>query len=337
MAHFPKPFFRQTRNLWYVQVQGKQINLGSDREQAFQRYHELMQTPLESSVSVTSNGILVVQVLDVFLEWCQKNKAPRTYDWYRDYLQSFVRSLDQHLTIDKLKPFHVLRWLDSHPSWATSRRGAIISIQRALNWAARMGYIDTNPVRYMEKPPQGRREQIISFIEYQQMLDATSEESFRDLLTTCWEVGPRPQEICTVQAEYYDQNSNRWIFPTQQSKGKKSQRVVYLTDTATAICERLCARWPKGAIYRNSEGNPWTSDAIRCGFKRLRDKLGVKYSIYAFRHTWCTRALSSGNLDAVTVSVLMGHRDTQMISRHYAHLTQRTDHLRASVRKAISA
>lgn len=38
MPHFPKPFFRQNRGLWYVQVRGKQHNLGpesSGRQLAF--------------------------------------------------------------------------------------------------------------------------------------------------------------------------------------------------------------------------------------------------------------------------------------------------------------
>src|SRR5271170_2553776 len=43
MAHFPKPFFRPARALWYVQIDGKQINLGSDKAAAFKAYHGLMQ------------------------------------------------------------------------------------------------------------------------------------------------------------------------------------------------------------------------------------------------------------------------------------------------------
>ena len=47
--------------------------------------------------------------------------------------------------------------------------------------------------------------------------------------------------------------------------------------------------------------------------------------------------LQSGQLDAATVSVLMGHRDTTMISRHYSHLAQRLGHLRDAARKARGA
>ena len=42
MARFPKPFFKKARGVWYVEIRRKQINLGSDREVAFRRYHELM-------------------------------------------------------------------------------------------------------------------------------------------------------------------------------------------------------------------------------------------------------------------------------------------------------
>ena len=41
MPHYPKPFFRESRQLWYVQLNGRQINLGPNRDAAFTRYHDL--------------------------------------------------------------------------------------------------------------------------------------------------------------------------------------------------------------------------------------------------------------------------------------------------------
>ena len=40
--HIPTPFFRKSRSRWYVQINGRQINLGPDKEEAFRRYHQLM-------------------------------------------------------------------------------------------------------------------------------------------------------------------------------------------------------------------------------------------------------------------------------------------------------
>ena len=36
MTKFPKPFYRADRGLWYVQLDGKQIKLGPDRDNAFE-------------------------------------------------------------------------------------------------------------------------------------------------------------------------------------------------------------------------------------------------------------------------------------------------------------
>jgi hypothetical protein len=39
MPKFPEPFFRTAWKAWFVQVAGKQVNLGPDRE-ALRRYHQ---------------------------------------------------------------------------------------------------------------------------------------------------------------------------------------------------------------------------------------------------------------------------------------------------------
>ena len=48
MPHYPKPFYRKPRRRWYVEIDGKQINLGPDRGEAFRTYHELMASPSRS-------------------------------------------------------------------------------------------------------------------------------------------------------------------------------------------------------------------------------------------------------------------------------------------------
>ena len=52
-----------------------------------------------------------------------------------------------------------------------------------------------------------------------------------------------------------------------------------------------------------------------------------------FRHSFCHRLLKSG-VDALTVSVLMGHADPSMIAKVYSHLSQAPQYLRDALRKA---
>ena len=133
MPHFPKPFFRKELNRWAVQLDGKQINLGPDKEAAFHRYHELMAARSAGPAAVPDrNGKPVVAaILDAYLDWlghrCKEgSKARRTYEWCATFIQSFLDSLPcpGTFTADQLGPAHVYRWVDDHPGWKRSKRAA---------------------------------------------------------------------------------------------------------------------------------------------------------------------------------------------------------------------
>ena len=71
---------------------------------------------------------------------------------------------------------------------------------------------------------------------------------------------------------------------------------------------------------------------MNCWFIRLQKKLGVKYCLTSFRHSFTHRMLRNG-VDALTVSILMGHADTTMVAKVYSHLTQASDYLLAALQK----
>jgi hypothetical protein len=113
-AHFPKPFFRTARNAWYVQLDGKQISLGPDRELAFRSYHELMAKPREIPPPSPVTVEHVAVVVDAFLEFVHRHRSTDTYRWYKDRLQIFLNTIPPDLTLTQLKPFHVQRWIDAY-------------------------------------------------------------------------------------------------------------------------------------------------------------------------------------------------------------------------------
>lgn len=75
--------------------------------------------------------------------------------------------------------------------------------------------------------------------------------------------------------------------------------------------------------------------------KRTKLRYGIcaayatKYSLYALRHSWATRALQSG-LDALTVAVLMGHNDPSTLSRVYQHLAHNPEHMSKQAQIALN-
>lgn len=334
MARFRKPFFRPARGLWYVWHGGKQINLGSEKDAAFAAFHELKSKPESQPVTAAEAAKLVVVIVDQFLDWCEKNRAPDTYRWYKDRINSFCKSIDATLTVEQLKPHQVQKWVDSQTGLAPgSRRNCITAMKRAMKWAEELGYIDRSPLRHMKKPAAGRREQVVTTQQYQAVLDRTADQEFKDLVTVTWETGCRPQESLRVEARHVDLVGGRWMFPASESKGKHMPRVIYLTPKALEITKRLMEKYSTGAIFRNTDGRAWTPYATNCRFKRAKKKVGVKVSLYALRHTWINRMLLNG-VDAFTVATLAGHSDPSMLAKHYAHLSQAPGYLAQQAMRA---
>ncbi len=122
MPHRPEPFYRAPRRLWYVQLDGKQINLGREDNPRkdgdgqpvpcaaiVTRFHELMADrgknapPPEATVDST----LAVVVIDQFLDWVQRHKSERTYEWYLRHCEAFAKAVPSTLAVAKVKPFHL--------------------------------------------------------------------------------------------------------------------------------------------------------------------------------------------------------------------------------------
>lgn len=66
---------------------------------------------------------------------------------------------------------------------------------------------------------------------------------------------------------------------------------------------------------------------------RQAEQLAPKYSLYLLRHSWATHALERG-VDALTVAVLMGHRDPSTLAKVYQHLAHNPEYLLEQARRA---
>lgn len=388
MARRAKPWFWKQRRCWYVTIDGTRHNLGADRKRAWDRFHDLMRQPKGRQVASES----VIALIDRFLEWTQGKRSPHTYEWYRYRLQRFAGRYPD-LLVTELRPFHVEEWVDSYPSLSkTSRRNYIRSIKRCLRWSKQLGYIDLNPIAELEAPAADRRETFVPEDEYSHLLDEIPDDNFRDLVIVTWETGCRPQESLRVEGRHVELARKRWVFPTQDAKGKRRPRIVYLTDTALEITRRLLKLNPTGKLFRNSRGEPWTKNAANCAFDRVQARMGrsemtrqeidvtddeidglvpllkptrrikglvvqkseanlrnearrklrkrlairmvPRYSLYAIRHSWATRALRAG-LDSLTVAILMGHSDPSTLARVYQHISHDPEHMLGQAQRVV--
>ena len=67
MARRPKPWFRKSRQAWFVTLDGVQHNLGPDKKEAYDRFCQLMRHPRQRRVSSQS----LAAIIDEFLDWVQ--------------------------------------------------------------------------------------------------------------------------------------------------------------------------------------------------------------------------------------------------------------------------
>jgi integrase len=219
----------------------------------------------------------VATLLDLYLDWCEEHRAAETFEWYRWRLQEFKNNIGCELRVCDIQPFHLDDWLAAHPEWSSgTKHGMARAVMRTFRWAYRAGRISANPIADYEKPRPGKRTVVISPAQFEEILAAVPSQQFRDLLEVTWETACRPQESLAVEARHVDLAHSRWIFPPDEAKGEQWPRIVYLTERALEITRRLAAEYPAGPLFRNSDGVPWTTDAVNCGWIRVQVNLGRK-------------------------------------------------------------
>lgn len=366
---FPKPWCRKNRG-WYVTLDGEQIPLGKERAEAMAAYHKLMQEPRqERKVSSLSVAVLI----DRFLDHVEKNLASDTYVWYQSRLQCFV-SRYPDLFLKDLKPFHVQEWIDDIDQSAGTKRNYARSIQRCLAWCEEMGHIERSPIAKFKKPGGGKRDKIISPVEYETILSFVRNDAFRDLLIVTWETGCRPQESLIVEARHVDIERCRWFIPKDEAKGRQHDRCVYLNDRALEITRKLMLAHPDGKLFRNSDGSDWTTDSVNCAFVLLQGRLGKRHvetqkttrkrvskdqkaahlaelarqrkernrlarkhgEKYCLYHFRHTwmNRLLTSGVDSLTVAILAGHVDASTLATTYQHLSQNSVFLLEQAKRA---
>jgi hypothetical protein len=151
----PKPFFRKFTKSWYVEIRGKQINLGRDKKQAWAKYHQLIASPEE----LDSHTTTVVGLFELYLEWVKPNRSKATYEAACRYLTSFAKTIPRSLVVARLEPFHITAWMSQSPTWGpTTKNDAISHVQRAFHWAVNQRMLVRLPLPKLEDKPRHHKQ-----------------------------------------------------------------------------------------------------------------------------------------------------------------------------------
>lgn len=345
-----KPFYKKSHKCWYVadQKTKRAIRLDPDEAKAYELWRRL----LDASAPLAPN-VPLRRLAEHFLD--STYEASRAFDERARLIAAFVDFVGSRQAIDVTRRDVVSwldedkpgqrrknkagEWIDGTPrKWGLrSKQVGLSAIKRMFRWAVDEGILARNPVRDVKTDRPQSRQSIISPDEHRRLMEAAC-PAFRLLLiaATC---GARPQQIRTVTASHVLHDVSAWVFRDHKTFHKTGKPiVVYLHPCLSTLTKVLIAARPSGELFLNSQGRPWAADGIVRQMSRLRERIGLPKDrvLYSYRHTFATNALLA-DVPIQSVSALLGHTDTRMVSNVYGHLDQHRHHLGEVARRATEA
>lgn len=215
--------------------------------------------------------------------------------------------------------------LDTSPEGVRRRRSTanrlLTILKAALNLARHNRCIDTDDAWAMAKPfreVDAPKIRYLSDDETRRLVNACPPH-FRSLVTAALLTGARYGELATMTAGDYSRDSG--TVHIGRSKAGKA-RHIYLSTEGIEFFETVAAG--KGAsdlLFPRADGGPWRHTHQ---FRPMRAaceaaKITPAISFHILRHTHASRLAVKGVASAV-IAAQLGHADTRMTERHYAHL-----------------
>jgi integrase len=337
MSRPARVWFRSDIGWWMITLGGEKtrllqgLNDDHHRQLAEEKYIELRKLRRSAPESVVSR---TADVIEAFLHHSRVHFATDTHRLNKYYCQLFAEACGEVLARE-LKPYHIDRWIDPKveaDEWGqTTVYNARKAAMRIFSWAAERKLLPENPLKGMKNPKPQPRQRAISEVEFGKLYENAG-DPLRDLLLALYLTGARPKEVRELKWEQV--REDRWVLPEHKTgKMTGKPRIIFLNDEMKAMMARLNDNG-HSHVFLNTEGQPWSMNALRLQVWRIKKKLGLAEDICAYlcRHGFGTRAILSG-VDGQTLAELMGHTSQEMISKVYVHLADQHQHLKAAVNK----
>ncbi|MEL6281007.1 MAG: tyrosine-type recombinase/integrase, partial [Pseudomonadota bacterium] len=286
---------------------------------------------------------------------CDVDAAVDDYlDWFRANRKSLAETeaaIDRHIRpalgrvrLEKLTRRKIERWLNALAETPRRNRAGRASavemdeeaqrrrkstanrvltiLKAALNRAFSEGRVNSDLAWRSVKPFRGvdaARARWLTDEEARRLVNAC-EPSFRPLVVAALLSGARYGELARLRVSDFIRAAG--ALEIREAKSGQP-RVVYLTDEGMAHFEALCAgRRPEALVFtRTPDGGAWGKSHQQrplleaCRGAMIEPAVGF----HVLRHTYASRAVMRG-APLPVVAAQLGHSDTRMVEKHYAHL-----------------
>lgn len=212
---------------------------------------------------------------------------------------------------------------------ATANR--VLSILKAmLNRAFEDELVADDSAWRKVKPFKGADEPVIRFLttaEATRLVNG-SPAPFRSLVTAALHTGARYSELTTLTAGDFSAKASAVYF--RPSKSGRGRHVPLSAEGLQFFKHATVGRANDALIFTRQDGGPWGKNhQVRPLTEACRvAKIAPAITFHELRHTYASTLINEG-VELPVISKLLGHADTRITMRHYAHLADET--LRAAV------
>lgn len=339
----------------YADANGQTVlSFGQAQAKALKRHKELQQAG-----GVIKSPTTVSEAAEHYLEWFRthsKSLATTENTIKAHILPTFGDSTLEDLKTERIKAWHT--WLASKAARKRTRKGATTALRpkpetdeekrsrkstanrfltvfkAMLNKAYEDGLVSTNDAWKRVKPFADVDEPVIRFLkpdEATRLINACPED-FRRLIKAALMTGARYSELAGMKVEDYSPETRQiFICPSKSGKGR---HIPLTTEGAALFATCTDGKIGDELAFRRIDGVAWGKNyQVRplleaCNVARITPSVGF----HELRHTYAS-FLANAGADLLTISKLLGHADTRITSRHYAHLCDKT--LRNAVEKYL--
>jgi integrase len=196
-------------------------------------------------------------------------------------------------------------------------------LKAALNLAFREGNARNDEVWRRVKPFREASAPKIRYLtpsEARRLVNAC-EPGFRPLVQCALLTGCRYGEIVAFRVGDLDLGAG--TISVRASKGGRPRHVVLTEDGITLFEQHVAGRPGIAPIFTRPDGARWGRSHQHRPLREACRRAGIDppASFHILRHTYATHLLQAG-APLPVIAANLGHSDTRMTERHYAHLVQ---------------
>lgn len=208
-----------------------------------------------------------------------------------------------------------------------STANRILTVLKAiLNKAFQDDWVRDDSVWRKVKPFANADEPITRFLTHSEgtRLLNSCRPDFRELVKAALFTGARYSELTRLKVTNVNADT-ALIYISAEAKSGKGRHVPLHADALDFFETQIIGKRGNDLVFTKQDGSEWGKNhhvrLLQAACKNAKIEPAIGF--HELRHTYAS-TLAQHGVDLLTISKLIGHADTRITSRHYAHLCDKT-------------